>query len=721
MFYCRSLPEGKLTLEFSHIGYSLQSIEVIVSGGTTSRVNVALEERVRQLEPVEIRDELIEKVPYIRATVLREEIERSSARDIGDFIRTEPNVSGIRKGGIALDPVVRGFRFGQLNVQADNGMRIEGGCPNRMDPTAAHIEIEEIERIEVVKGPYALRYGPSMGGVVNMQTTRPGPYEDFQVHVKGLKGYESNWNGDKEYLAVSGGDQHYFFRLSGSKKNFGNYSDGNGDVVQSSFNRYSYKAQVGAIPFRNHEILLAYEKSKGRNVDYPALPMDERTDDTELWSLDYQANALGKVLHSLKLKLYRSDVMHVMDNKERPFSDTVAAVSSINALNQGARLEAGFFLGSGRLSAGVDYEHIDKDGDRVKNLIMQPTYPIFTEQLWNKALITNLGVFAEYRRLMEATEIVLAVRADMNEAGSEDILIKKMTNVIYTSNDNGSSFTNFSFSAGMNHQLNKNLKVSLALGRGVRSPDMVERFVTLLPIGYDQFDYLGNPKLEPEANHQADLTLEYAHPQWGALTLNGFFSYITDFITGRRLPPSEQVTLSADVLGVKEFYNAKDATLRGFEFTYHTPADLPVKVKLIAAYTHGVLGEATAYVRNESGAITGETYLTDDAMPEIPPLEGTVDISWPIRGGQLVPRISYRLVAAQKHISTSYEEDETPGFSVLNLGVNYRFNDYVSLSGGVNNILDVAYYEHLNRRIIGSKGNFFEPGRIFFLNLMLDI
>lgn len=721
MFYCRSLKPGTYALEFTHLGYEPYSEKIELKAGATHKIKVALRSRVRELSAIEVREQLIKEVPYIRASLEREEIERSAARDIGDILRTQPNVSGIRKGGVAIDPVVRGFRFGQLNVQVNNGQKIEGGCPNRMDPTVAHIEVEDIQEIEIIKGPYALRYGPSMGGVVNMKTTRPEPRETFGVDVHGIKGYESNWNGDKEYLSVSGGDKGYSFLLSGSRKEYANYEDGNGNLVPSAFKRYSYKAQLGLSPWKGHDIALSWEQSKGRDVDYVALPMDERSDDTELLSLDYKARGLGERLHSIDLKVYRSDVDHSMDNTERPVSDTVAAYSDVLAVNQGFRLEAGLSLGGGQLSAGVDYEDISKDGDRVKNLIMQPTYPIFTEPLWNDAYIHNTGIFAEYRHIWERLELVVAARVDMNKAGSEEILIKKMTNVIYSNDNTSSDFTNFSASAGLTRELSEHLKLSFALGRGVRSPDMLERFIILLPVGFDRFDYLGNPQLEPEANHQADLTLEYTHPQYGAVMVNGFYAYITDFITGKRLAPAEQVPLTADVLGVKQFYNASSAVLKGFEFAYQTPASLPFKVNLSAAYTHGTVEEAVAFVKNASGQITGESTVSDDAMPEIPPLEANVSINWPLFGGQLVPRAALRLVAAQDHLSAAFEEDKTPGFQLLDLSLNYRLNPNVSVNGGVNNLFDVAYYEHLNRRMISSKGNLYEPGRIFFVNLVLDI
>ena len=96
---------------------------------------------------------------------------------------------------------------------------------------------------------------------------------------------------------------------------------------------------------------------------------------------------------------------------------------------------------------------------------------------------------------------------------------------------------------------------------------MTERFIILLPIGYDQFDYLGDPQLNPEANNQVDITFKYSHERMGDFQLNGFYSLINDFITGRRLPPAVQKPLSKDVLGVKQFYNAGNARLRGFEFS----------------------------------------------------------------------------------------------------------------------------------------------------------
>ena len=68
-----------------------------------------------------------------------------------------------------------------------------------------------LRAIEVVKGPFALRYGPVMGGVVNMLTINPRPFDKFQVHVKANIGYESNWNGQRQHFTVLGRRKNNIF------------------------------------------------------------------------------------------------------------------------------------------------------------------------------------------------------------------------------------------------------------------------------------------------------------------------------------------------------------------------------------------------------------------------------------------------------------------------------------------------------------------------------
>ena len=89
--------------------------------------------------------------------------------------------------------------------------------------------------------------------------------------------------------------------------------------------------------------------------------------------------------------------------------------------------------------------------------------------------------------------------------------------------------------------------------------------------------------------------------------------------------------------------------------------------------------------------------------------------------GRLTPFISMRIVNAQNYTSEAFYETHTPGFCLFDFSVNYNPVKYINFSAGVNNIFNKAYYEHLNRKIIGSTEKLYEPGRVVFVKLILSI
>ena len=199
-------------------------------------------EKTVMLDSIIIEDEAIERVNYVASNYIsKKDLQNQQTRDVGDFLRSLPNVSGIRRGGANLDPVVRGYKFSQLNVLLNNGVKIENGCPNRMDPVTARIETEDIGNIEVIKGPFLLKYGPSFGGVINLASQEPRRYEKFEVHGNAQYGFESNWNGEKVHGSINGGNDKFYFLLSGGYRNYGNYNSGSEEgqskEVKSSFKK----------------------------------------------------------------------------------------------------------------------------------------------------------------------------------------------------------------------------------------------------------------------------------------------------------------------------------------------------------------------------------------------------------------------------------------------------------------------------------------------------
>ncbi len=710
----------QIILTFSHIAYKTVEKDLTTSNSRTG-ITIRMQENPEELHEVEIMGISVTDKPYRTEHIDITMIEQSNLQDVGAFLRGIPNVNGIRKGAMGIDPVIRGFKYSQLNVQVNGGTRIEGGCPNRMDPATAHVDLSDLKDINIVKGPFALKYGVNFGGMIDLTTYRPLFYDQYQTHVKALIGGQTNHAGFKTKVGVNGGNRFMNYNVTGSWKKYGDYKAGNNEVVPASLEHQSYSAMLGFRVAKKHTIYADADIMKGFNVDFPALPMDERKDDTKLFSLNYMAVDLGRSINFIRFKAYLSDVNHEMDNKNRPFSDTVVAVSTIHARNMGGKLGVNFNIGKAKMEAGADYENIFKDGMRLKHLIMQPMLPSKVEDLWNIASIQNLGVFAEYQLTGQEINWIVSARFDINNANSDPLTRKAMNgDVVYQNEDTKSQYANFSISGGITWHVAEHSDLMVALGRGTRSPDVTERFIILLPVGYDQYDYLGNPQLKPEVNNELDLGYRFNHQKFGNIELSGFYSYVTNYISTEVVPPSEVKPQTKGVLGVKRFINIEKASLTGFEFSYITPSNYSWSAGLSAAYTTGWNPEAIKYVY-DNGQVVDEEVIKNDPLPEIPPFEINLNGSYKFFKQKLVPTLRLRYAAAQNRVSESYGELSTSGFITLGLDIKYEFNKMLTVYAGVSNLTNVAYYEHLNRRIIGSNAPLYEVGRVFYANLIFKL
>ncbi len=521
---------------------------------------------------------------------------------------------------------------------ADDGVKVEGGCPNRMDPVVCHIETDDIESIKIIKDPYSLKYGPSFGGIIQLITIKPHPYDTFQIHAKLHTTLNSNPEGSGQYALLNGGGKKMYFGISGSYKNYGDYKDGNGNTVSSSFTKYNYSADVGYKSGQNQELLVSLHRNYGRDVKFPCLPMDEIMDNTTLGSVDYHIKELSRTIKKLDLKFYYSDVYHEMDNSFRPAYSTVTppysglmqTVSKVDASNTGGRTEMNLITGKQELNAGFDVELAAKDGDRVNTMIMTineiETTSKKNTNLWENAQALNSGLFADFFYRLPLYQFNSSTRFDYNKATSEDTL-KVIKNGIAYFDMTNSEYMNFSVNAGIIRSLQGGHSLSLYVGRGMRSPDLTERYIKFLVVGYDNYDYLGNPRLKPEINYQTDLLLDFNLKKSGKLQLDLFASIVQDYISGEILPSSVALPKSMGAVGVKQFMNTGIARFYGFESTYNSPDYKGLNIVFSASYTYGIKNSAT---RNlfENHAVVGQQTVTNDAVQEIPPFEARLNANY---------------------------------------------------------------------------------------------
>ncbi len=704
-FEIRDVAPGNYHLVVTLLGYAKTEIPVVVTAGRTTQVTIQLEQKPIAVEEILVTAPREYLSPQVE--IYAQEIERNNPKDVGEYFKNIIGGGAVKKGGFAMDPVLRSFKYDQLNVQYDGGIRAWGGCPNRMDPPTSHIQSEDLEKIEIIKGPFTVRFGQTMGGIINLVMKKPEPSETFQIHGTAETGYESNGSGKRARLSITGGARKFDFYLGGGTKDYGNYTTGAGLEVPAGFRVNDYSVKVGFTPRESHRFQVSWRQSFARDVNYPALPMDARKDDTNILALDYSGRNFSSRVVSLTVKLYRTDITHVMDNLNRPNSKFVKAIADVTSDTYGGRMELGLNLFRDNLwYLGADYYRLHKDGKRSREVFFNvctqtPVDPPkqFQDFIWQNSSISDAGFFSEWQQsLSERISLTAGVRLDL--IASE---IKDPSPQFTAAYGNISRFdeTNFSGMLSLLYELSNNTRFSLGLGRGTRTADLTERFINHLTVGRDAYEYFGNPFLKSEKNHQVELALEQ---HWEKLSFqaNVFYSLINDYIfaevdtTLHRLfmpcmPPPY----------TKRFRNIDRATQLGFEISFHG------KLGYGFSYQGGI-----AYTR-------GQNEDLNEPLPEIPPLEGKLTLRYFNVTHRFWGEIDSRVVADQNRISTTFGETETPGFSVFNLRTGVYLGNHLELSAFVNNLFDKNYYEHLSRKFKNMPESYllYEPGRNFVFQL----
>lgn len=642
-----------------------------------------------------------------------------------------PNISGIRRGGTSLDPVMRGFRNAQLLVVVSNGIRIEGGCPNRMDPVTSHIDAAEIESIHTVYGPEMLLYGPAIGGVLQFKLKNAHPMINGKLKSKISFGYESISKGMSGLAEVNGGNSTFFYRISGGYRYYGNYLSGDGSEINSSYQKDYFNIDFGTQLKKDKILRINYMRSECREVLFAALPMDEKHDFTDIFNIRYNSK-WGKV-HQFESEsgLYFVQVNHLMDNSHRknyreivpPLAGIMQASSSVNAQTAGGNFSIKAVINGYHLELKSDAELIWKDGTRKRVMIMDMgglhTESVKYDNLWLDAFRSNVGlVLAAKKEFVSKNNknrhfIQAFLRGDYTSRFSADtlVVIAPDQNTVFDSK----AMDNFRYSASLLYGFNPgNLDILCGLTRAYRNPDMNELYIKRISVGFDSYDYLGNPNLEPELNHQIDLGFKLSLCKNSQLSLNLFASQIHNYIGTVFLPPSIITPASMGSPGVKQFENMDKAYFYGAELAFNAEIK-NLGFVLTSGYTYAYLESAT-HLLLTNGQVTGKEIILNDPIPEIPPISVFSSFYYKIPKFNLLPTIEFRYIHKQDVISVANNELASPEVFLANLLIKYNYK-FLTLSAGVENIFNVNYYDHLNRRVVGSNQNILEPGRNFVVNL----
>ncbi len=619
------------------------------------------------------------------------------AHDGGALLNQVSGFTSIRKSGsYGFDPVLRGFKYDQINVVYNGSQSATAACPNRMDPPTSQMAPNMIQRIEILKGPHALRYGCSFGATINFIPVAPQFSEEGSVYGRLSGAYESNGNTLRSEGLLGFSGKWADLGIYGAWSQGNDYTAGGEQTIPADFLRGSFGSQLALKVAKNQIVKLSVTRNIARDADFAALPMDLRDD---LFNIDHKATFQNNNLKSWSSAIYGSFVNHMMDNRLKPLNPRmVDAETNATTYNYGGRTEGSWSYNSARLYAGLDFRIEGAEGSRVREFLMGPNQgKIITDNAWQDGQIVRSGLFAEYHLQRLGIRWVFSGRLEINSSTISD----PDTDFSNLYPETSAFQVNPGISIGGTKKLTDRFSTGLWLGRAYRSGSLTERFINYFPVGQDPYEMVGNPILNPEINNQADLNFQWAS-NTTSLRLDLFAGYLQDFISS-----SIDTTLTPTMPtspGVRRYTNIDKAFKTGFEATWNQVLIWGLQHQFSMAYSY-----AQDLVRNEP-------------LPEIAPLDLRYQLSGSYLDARLRPYINFRYVMEQLRISPEFGETLSPSFSTIDLGLAFRINRILGITAGVNNLLDVAYYEHLNRSVkSASPYPIYAPGRSYFLSFNLDI
>ncbi|MDR6950088.1 vitamin B12 transporter [Pseudomonas sp. 2957] len=192
----------------------------------------------------------------------REDIDRLQPSDVPDLLRRVPGVQVAQTGGRGSLPgiYIRGTQSAQSLVLVD-GQRI--GNSTSGDSNLQHLNIEQIERVEVLRGSRSVIYGSdAIGGVIQIFTRR-GTGQGLQPRLHLGFGSQQTW---ERSLGLSGGDEKTRFNLGASLD----------ETAGIDRTHESYPSDSDHDAYRNKSLSLSLSHALNEDIEVGANLLDNR-------------------------------------------------------------------------------------------------------------------------------------------------------------------------------------------------------------------------------------------------------------------------------------------------------------------------------------------------------------------------------------------------------------------------------------------------------------
>jgi vitamin B12 transporter len=412
------------------------------------------------------------------SVVTREDIERLQANSVQDVLRGLPGVSFANNGGPgkATSLFLRGAESDQVLVLID-GLKVGSATLGAF--RFQDLPVEQIERIEVVRGPRASLYGSeAIGGVVQIFTRKGGGR--VKPFARATAGSRHTFDSS---AGIQGGGDRAWFNASGTVFTTRGIDACRGVLTAGCFadepDRDGYRnrsvaLRAGVRPTATSEVEGHVLATSGHNESDGGIFTGNRSDVRE--------RVLGAKVSLAPLEPWQLTLRGGRSREEADNDKDGVFVSEFISRRDTFVVQNDVQVGDAHLlTAGFDWQRDQVDGST--------PYP--TRSRWNK------GLFGQLQGFYGAHDVLVAYRHDDNQAF-------------------GSANTG---SAAWGWRFHPSVRMVASYGTAFKAPTFNELY----------FPFFGDPTLDPEESRTWELRFEgrTTAARW---SVGAFRSRVTDLI-----------------------------------------------------------------------------------------------------------------------------------------------------------------------------------------------
>lgn len=636
----------------------------------------------------------VKEAPSAVQVVDSKKLEQTQAKTLHDALKGALGVNVFNDFQGHSNVSIRGSESRHVLIMVD-GKRLGGeaayNSANAWD--VDRIRMEDVERVEIIRGPAGALYGSdAMGGVINVITKTPnkniaeinyeyGWYENgngagYKSNLY-LQGAENNYsykinaglNKNRPYEVSEGNDANFYGKEQPLSLNVG-YTFDNGNKLSADFSRIKEENEqnsksvtqrvinmgmMGEVP--QESTAYSTVANDNKRTDY-ALTYNGN-DDKHDWMIRTYKSVYDKNYTSIKdtyKKLFimgnwRDQAHEAPSVKQDTVKRTLSVIEGKDTINLSDKH---------KMTAGFEYRKDQSEGTRLK----KPNTSLAdgnAHDAYDKAAINYLAAYVQDEfRPDDKWLIIPSVRFDHSDQFSN----KLTSNLAATYN------------------AADDVRVKAVVGQGYKTPTVNDLYIfwemyAQNPGGPGQF-YVGNPDLKPEKSLSYELSVEKDWGDRSTVHLGVFRSEVKDLIstywTGKLTDDDPDLYPGVNGDQVMAYKNIPEATLQGVEL--YGSHRLGKNIYLNAGYTFLDAKDKTNGTRLKDRAKHQVTFGVSYQPENI--------YAWDL-SFDLVSNIGYYFNNGDKSSMGNFVY-ETKDFTIANIMASRHLNKDTKIYLGIDNI-----------------------------------